>query len=229
MNNYIYQTWFRGKRKLQSEEDTLNYYLKHVHYPEYLKEEGKKAKKFLKTCNNVEEWARYAYANDLPFCVCKLDNTHVECYIRKELKKDNLSVSFLDEYQRVFMIYVFQKLKNGKYFCIGIMFWEFEDGKSGDDDDKKSWVYTFEPNGNVELIEREKDAKEEVIWKSKRPLNVESNWEPDPEFGDWEGLMNMKRWKPGELDEVFKGEDTKDNSLHEKSINRWLPPDWNKS
>ncbi len=228
MDKYVYQDWYRGKRKLQSAEDTLFYYSKNMHLPSEREIAAKAAKKFLKTCTDVEAYARYAYANDLPFCVCKTDGIHVESYIRKEYREDSLSVSFLDEYKRVFMFYVFNRQPNGKYFCIGMMFWEYPDGKRGDHDDTKSWTYTFEPNGHVEVIEREKGSKEEMFWKSKRPLNVESNWEDSPEFGNWEGLMKMERWKQGELDEVFKGETNapeKDN----KPPNRWLPPDWQKN
>ena len=35
---------------------------------------------------------------------------------------------------------------------------------------------------------------------------MERNWEEKPEFGDWEGFFQLKRWKEGELDEAFKGE-----------------------
>ncbi|AOM77399.1 hypothetical protein [Pedobacter steynii] len=228
MEKYIYQDWYKGKRKLQTEEQTLIYYSKHVYYPDHMKEKGKEAKKFLKTCTSAEEWARYAYANDLPFSVCKMDAHHVEAYIRKEFLEEGLSVAFLDEYGRKFMGYSFNRQPNGKYFCIGIIFWEFEEGKSGDNDDTKTWIYTFEPNGNVEVIEREKGAKEECVWKSKRPLNVESNWEDAPAFGNWDGLFEMKRWKEGELDELFKGDETSAADQTDQPVNKWLPPGWNK-
>lgn len=228
MDKYIYQSWFRGKRKLQSEEDTLYFYGRTVTNIRERPDTVKAAKKFLKTCTQTKEWARYAYANDLPFTVCMMDAHHVEAYLTKEYREDSLSVGFLDEYGRLFMNYVFNRQLDGRYFCIGIMFWEFEEGKSGDDDDIKSWIYTFEPNGNVEVIEREKDAKEECVWKSKRPLNVESNWEDAPVFGEWDSIFRMKRWKEGELDELFKGEVTPGQSEPDKPVNKWLPPGWNK-
>ncbi|WP_131539877.1 hypothetical protein [Pedobacter nototheniae] len=206
MNIYTYRDWDRGKRKLVSEEGTLLFYSRTMYLPAERAEEAKAAKKFLKTCTSTEEWVKYAYANDFPYCICKMNSGHVESYIRKEFRKDSISVSFLDEYERVFMFYVFNKQENGKYFCVGMMFWDFMEGKGGDDDDTKAWIYTFETNGNVEVIERETGATEECIWTSKRPLNVENNWEDAPEFGDWEGLLKMKRWQPGEFDEVFKGE-----------------------
>ena len=206
MEKYLYQYWSRGRRKLHGDENTLFYYSNNMHLPPERGEEAKAAKKFLKTCTSTEEWAKHAYANDLPFSVCKpRDAENIDCGLELDVIKD-ITVFFLDEYQRLFMYYVFRKQENGKYFCIGMMFWDFIEGKGGDDDDTKAWIYTFETNGNVEVIERETGATEECIWTSKRPLNVENNWEDAPEFGDWEGLLKMKRWQPGEFDEVFKGE-----------------------
>ncbi|MCX2495988.1 hypothetical protein OQX63_21005 [Pedobacter sp. PF22-3] len=228
MENYLYQYWFRGKRKLHTEESTLFYYSKNMHLPTERAEDAKAAKKFLKTCASAEEWARYAYTNDLPFSVCKLEEGKVVVGLEEDVTKD-LTVFFLDEYYRLFMYYVFRKQPNDNYFCIGIMFWEFEEGKSGDDDDKTAWTYIFETNGNVEVIEQEKSSAEECVWKSKRPLNVESNWEPAPEFGDWEGLMKMERWKQGELDELFKRKESENNNPPKKPFSPWLPPDWEKN
>lgn len=30
-------------------------------------------------------------------------------------------------------------------------------------------------------------------------VNVESNWEKYPDFGDWDSIFRMKRWKEGEI------------------------------
>ena len=75
------------------------------------------------------------------------------------------------------------------------------ENKKTDDDYTTFWQYLFEPNGNVQVIEKEKGAEEECVWTSKKPLNVESNWEERPKFGDWNGFFEMKRWADGELDE----------------------------
>ncbi len=210
MNNYIYQNWLRGYKKQHTKEQTLNYYLKHVYKPKYNPNRGnvdtqKKANKFLKTCTSSKEWAKFAYDHGLEFCVCKMDGHLTESYLKQDIRND-IGVAFLDEDDDVFMHYIFRLQENGKYFLFGMKFWEWAEHKKTDDDYTKSWVYTFEPNGNVQVIEREKDAEEECVWTSKQPLNVESNWEERPQFGDWDGFFKMKRWADGALDEAFKGQ-----------------------
>ena len=202
MSNYIYQFWSRGYRELKNEEDTLLYYSNT--YKTSKKDNEKEAKKYLKQIKTSEQWARYAYDNNLEFCICKIEDGRVASYIKQDITGD-ITTFFLDEHKRVFMYYVFRKQSNGMYFCIGMMFWEFKENSTSDDDDLKSWIYTFETDGTVKVIEQEKDAEEACEWTSKRPLNVESNWEKRPEFGEWDGFFKMKRWEKGELDEAFKG------------------------
>ncbi len=209
MNSYLYQNWLIGYREMQSEEKTLNYYLNHLYKPKYDPNLGnieiqKKANKFLKPCKSSEEWAKFAYENGLQFEVCKMDGHLVESTLEQDVRKD-IVIAFLDEYDRIFMVYLFRQQPNKKYFLFGMKFWEFIEGKDDDDDYTTYWKYIFEPNGNVQVIEWEKDAEEECIWTSKKPLNVENNWQEKPEFGDWEGFFKMKRWADGELDEAFKG------------------------
>ncbi|WP_062060933.1 hypothetical protein [Aquimarina longa] len=212
MNIYIYQDWFRGKRKMQSKEDTLWYY-GDLYKPKYDPNRGdistqKKANKFLKTCNDSEEWARFAYEHDLEFNVCKMDGHLTEAYLYQDFLKD-IGIAFLDEDNDVFMIYTFRKEENGKYFLFDMIFWEWADNKKTDDDYTKEWIYSFEPNGNVQVVEREKDAEEECVWTSKEPLNVSSNWEPRPEFGNWDGFFKMKRWEEGEIDALSRSQTQK--------------------
>ncbi|MCS4533832.1 hypothetical protein NXS09_05890 [Neisseria sp. CSL10203-ORH2] len=192
---------------MQSEEDTLWYY-SHLYKPRYNPNFGdietqKKAHKFLKTCTSSEEWAKFAYEHGLEFYVCKMNENRVESYLHHDIVKD-IVISFLDEDKDIYMYYVFRPQENGKYFLIGIKFWEWTENKKTDKDYKKIWAYTFETNGNVQVIEWKKGAEEECVWTSKRPLNVESNWEERPEFGDWESFFTLKRWEKGELDEAFK-------------------------
>ena len=195
---------------MHSEEKTINYYLNHVYKPKYNPNRGdvelqKKANKFLKTCKSSEEWARFAYEHELEFQICKMDGHLTEAYLYQDFLKD-IGIAFLDDDNDVFMIYTFRKEENGKYFLFDMIFWEWAENKKTDDDYTKEWIYTFEPNGNVQVVEREKDAEEECIWTSKKPLNVESNWQEKPAFGDWDGFFEMRRWADGELDEAFKGQ-----------------------
>ena len=202
-HHYVYQNWLRAYRKMHTEEKTLNYYTI-LPYPDKLKEKGKLGNKFAKTCTSAEDWARYAYENKFPFEVCKIINEEVESFLSQDLI-NNIAICFLDEHLRMYMYYVFVEQENGILFCVGMKFFEYIKGLEGDEDYSKSWLYIFNIDGNVKVTEREKDAKEECIWTSKRPLNVAANWEPKPEFGNCYSIFRMKRWGDGELDEVFKG------------------------
>ncbi len=209
MDIYLYQNWLRGYKEMQSEEKTINYYLNHVYKPRYNPNLGdvevqKQAHKFLKTCTDPEQWAEFAYQHGLEFYACKMDGAKVEAYLHQDYIKD-IVIGFLDDDDDLYMFYVFRKQTNGKYFLSGIKFWEWTENKQTDEDYVKSWLYGFQTNGTVKVIEREKDAEEECVWTSKRPLNVESNWEDRPEFGDWQGFFTLKRWEEGELDEAFQG------------------------
>ena len=208
MNIYLYQNWFRGKRKMQSEENTL-YYYKNIYKPKYDPNRGdiavqKKAHKFLKSCTDPEDWAKFAFEHDLEFQVCKIDGSYVEAYLHQDNIQD-ITVFFLDDDNDVFMYYTFNREQNGNYFLFGICFWEWTENKKTYNDYTKFWKYIFKPNGSIKVIEWEKDAEEECVWTSKRPLNVSSNWEDRPDFGNWSGFFKLKRWKNGELDEAFKG------------------------
>jgi hypothetical protein len=209
MNTYLYQNWLRSYKEQHNEEDTLWYYAD-MYKPKYDPNLGdiaaqKKANKFLKTCTSSKEWAKFAYEHDLEFCVCKMDGHLTEAYLSQDNIKD-ITVAFLDEDDDVFMYYAFKRENNGQYFLFAMVFWEWTDHKKDRNDYKTFWKYLFEPNGNVKVIEREKDAEEECVWTSKQPLNVESNWEERPQFGDWDGFFKMKRWADGALDEAFKGQ-----------------------
>ncbi len=111
-----------------------------------------------------------------------MDGHLVESNLEQDVLQD-IVISFLDEYDRIFMYYAFKREENDKYFLFAMVFLYFIDGKDGRGDYTTLWKYIFEPNGNVQVIEKEKEAKEQCEWFSKRPLNVESNWEEKPEFG----------------------------------------------
>lgn len=207
MDRYIYQDWNRAYFELQDEEDTLWYYTNFYKSPN--NEHGnlasqQAAKQFLKDCESAEDWARFAYEDQtLIFQVCKMDAHHVEAYMEVNRYHGQANaVYFLDEENRVFMHYWFTLQPDGRYFLSEMMFWEYIEGKTGEDDYTKSWQYNFAPDGQVAVIVRTEGAKQEEVWNSKEPLNLSSNWQSRPAFGNWDGFFTMKRWKEGEIDAI---------------------------
>nr|WP_242400715.1 hypothetical protein [Hoylesella pleuritidis] len=127
------------------------------------------------------------------------------------------TVSFLDELGRTFMSYRFEPApyqnekgnRKGYLFLYQLSLRYYHQEK--DEYGKWDYDYTdyeFTPDGRVRKIEEIGD--ERTIYDSEQRVNVESNWQKYPEFGDWLPLFEMKRWKDDELMPLTDKE--KDNS-----------------
>ena len=131
---------------------------------------------------------------------------------------DGCCLSFLDELGREFMGYSFsanpdldckENVRDGYLFLHEISLRYYHQGKDEDGDwDYDYTDYEFTPDGRVRKIEEIGD--ERIIYDSEQRVNVESNWQKYPEFGDWLPLFEMKRWKEDEL--MPLADDGKDKS-----------------
>ena len=130
---------------------------------------------------------------------------------------EGCTVSFLDELGRTYMSYRFKPAPNqnekgnrkGYLFLYQLTLRYYHEEK--DEYGKWDYDYTdyeFTPDGRVHKIEEIGD--ERTIYDSEQRVNVESNWQKYPEFGDWLPLFEMKRWKDDELMPLTDKE--KDNS-----------------
>ena len=119
---------------------------------------------------------------------------------------EGCTVSFLDELGRTYMSYRFEpspyqnekENRKGYLFLYQLSLRYYHEEK--DEYGKWDYDYTdyeFTPDGRVRKIEEIGD--EHTIYDSEQRVNVESNWQKYPEFGDWLPLFEMKRWKDDEL------------------------------
>ena len=119
---------------------------------------------------------------------------------------EGCTVSFLDELGRTYMSYRFEpspyqnekENRKGYLFLYQLSLRYYHEEK--DEYGKWDYDYTdyeFTPDGRVRKIEEIGD--ERTIYDSEQRINVESNWQKYPEFGDWLPLFEMKRWKDDEL------------------------------
>ena len=119
---------------------------------------------------------------------------------------EGCTVSFLDELGRTYMSYRFEpspyqnekENRKGYLFLYQLSLRYYHEEK--DEYGKWDYDYTdyeFTPDGRVRKIEEIGD--ECTIYDSEQRINVESNWQKYPEFGDWLPLFEMKRWKDDEL------------------------------
>lgn len=122
------------------------------------------------------------YENDKPFC-----------YL--EINKGFYRVNYLDHYLRLFMSYDFygknyDEAYGDKLFLGNIAFWEF-DGKT--DKVLKVTDHIFKPDGTFKMVERNQITNEQIDSEAKNKIDVSSNWEEYPKFGEYESLIRIER------------------------------------
>ena len=141
-----------------------------------------------------------------PFEITALLESNEQPYAFVIFLGEGCTVSFLDELGRTFMSYRFEpspylnekENRKGYLFLYQISLYYYHQEKDEDGDwDYDYTDYEFTPDGKVRKIEEIGD--ERTIYDSEQCVNVESNWQKYPEFGDWLPLFEMKRWKEDEL------------------------------
>lgn len=132
------------------------------------------------------EKAKSAHANrDLYTVVLGSPPTR---FIELNLKKGYVGVGFLDSRLREYMSYQFQAKAPEMLFLSMATYREF----AGDSDKvKMGTTYYFKLDGNV-LIET-KNFETRQAEQSQRIADVQNNWEPMPEFGQYESIARIER------------------------------------
>lgn len=165
---------------------------------------------------DMGEYNRLLDKMGFPFEVTALLEFNEQPYAFVVFLGEGFTVDFLDELGRSFMSYRFEPSpypgekgnRKGYVFLYQLSLLYYHEKK----DERGKWDYDytdyeFTPDGRVRKIEEIGD--ERTIYDSEQRVNVESNWQKYPEFGDWLPLFEMKRWKEGELSSVFNNEDKK--------------------
>ena len=153
-----------------------------------------------------DEYNRVLDKIGFPFEVTALLEFNEQPYAFIIFLGEGCTVSFLDELGRTFMSYRFEPApyqnetgnRKGYLFLYQLSLRYYHQEK--DEYGKWDYDYTdyeFTPDGRVRKIEEIGD--EYTIYDLEQRINVESNWQKYPEFGDWLPLFEMKRWKDDEL------------------------------
>jgi hypothetical protein len=123
-----------------------------------------------------------------------------------------VTIEYIDEYNRVYMQYRF-RTEYGKQdlFLYELEYFIYpEDDNSVDADNRDYVSYYFTPEGELTVTKEYNVGTTEHIreeYQATGPVNVEKNWEPYPEFGQWDNIVRMERWQPGELAGLFDSKD----------------------
>lgn len=153
------------------------------------------------------------------FNVTALLETTGQPYAYLEMTGIFATLHFIDEHNRVYMQYTFQndttkiddsfkeKFKHGELFLVELEIFIYPDKIIDERWQNKDYIsYAFTPEGYMEVT-KIFDVRGEALtekYVADAPVNVENNWEPFPEFGKWDSIFKMKRWRIGELAEGFQ-------------------------
>lgn len=182
MNKIYFQRWVFSKiQDIQSSIEVLDGYNK-TRY-------GRKKKKDEKL---LFEAAKSAHENELIYFVTVYENEKPFCYL--EINKGFFRVCFLDKHLRKYLSYDFtdnfEEIKPDKLFLNKITFWEFHDAS---DKIIKITNHIFKTDGTFIMIERNLLTNEQVDSTAKTKIDVSSNWEDYPKFGDYNQLIVKER------------------------------------
>jgi hypothetical protein len=123
-------------------------------------------------------------------------------------------IEYIDKYNRVYMTYSFRT----EYGQSGLFLYELEyfiypeDAEEFDVDNRDYVSYYFTPEGGLTLTKEYNVGTSEhtkETFEAEQLVNIEKNWEPYPEFGQWDGIVKMKRWEVGELAMLFDEQNNK--------------------
>ena len=159
-------------------------------------------------------------------------------YAYLELSGIFATLFFIDEKNRVYMQYSFQNdttnvedkykepFKKGNLFLVELEIFIFPEEKTDGRWKNRDYIsYAFNPDGYL-LVTKIFDVHGEHLiekYEAKEPVNVTSNWEPYPKFGEWDSIFRMKRWKEGELANLIDENDNS-NTKNEDTPSSEEPP-----
>jgi len=179
MRQVTYNSWWRRKKRAQSDEDTLHI-LDGYNQTKYAKK---------KNLNGVlEEASRAAHKNRRVYYVTIYENEEPFCFL--EINNDFIGVSFLDEKNREYLNYRFNEVEPNKLFLQKATYWEFDEetGK-----EKNSTTYRFSIEGDLAIIKTDMRTNESETKKAKNKIDVSKNYEVYPAFGNYESIIRKER------------------------------------
>lgn len=142
---------------------------------------------------DLETWAEFAHRKNLFYQVTILDNNNQP--FANIVFNDCAIVEFLNKDHRKFLSYTFH-IVDKKYFMDKVHYWEYigdsmEYSKSVIVDE----LYLISPSGEIKTTVKNKSEDTWNVMEEKfTDIDVKFNWEPFPEFGQYENLAKMDRW-----------------------------------
>jgi hypothetical protein len=146
-------------------------------------------------------WTRQDQRRPIPLDVASAQERHDErrlytaligswinprCYV--EVNDDYLAVGFLDDRGREYLLYQFEEIEPGRMFLTTATRRQFD--SNGRRSMTASSSHFFETGELLVITEAHIPHAFSI---EELELDVESNWEPYPEFGAYEGFVTLER------------------------------------
>lgn len=179
MMQVTYNSWWRRKKRAQSDEDTL------CILDSYNKTQYSKRKSWE---DILEEASRAAHENRQIYFVTIYKNEKPYCFL--EINNDFIGVSFLDDKSREYLSYSFKEIEPNKLFLSKAIYWEFDEQT---DKETTSTTYQFTQDGDLRIIKMDMTTNESEIKEAENKIDVLGNYEEYPVFGDYKAIINKER------------------------------------
>jgi len=101
---------------------------------------------------------------------------------------DWVSVGFLDRALREYLSYSFQEMRPGKLFLVSAGYRDFEEGGA---EPVTFAMFSFKESG--ELVVERRDLRSSDVQEVEHNVDVSSNWEEYPEFGEYGAVKRAER------------------------------------
>ncbi|MGI5337458.1 hypothetical protein ACQEVS_08715 [Streptomyces sp. CA-181903] len=143
--------------------------------------------------------AKVVHESGEPYAVASVDEGtgHADRVVELAMRSNIVRVNFLDEYNRVEMIYIFGPA-DGRLFLQDITTYDYGDVKKylGMSRSRVVEINEFNPDGTGVYHYKGPDERysQELSLKDDRSLDL--HWEAVPEFGDYASIARGKRSGP---------------------------------
>ncbi len=179
-----YRNYWSHKKILQAEEDTIQN-LDIVNDTNYLS-------LFKKGEITAKEIASKNHEDGLLYEVTILEDNKPIVFLEINHQNEFIDVNFIDEEGRNYLNYHFIEVEpKKKLFLREVWYYYFSNAETNNDDSRVHFV--FDPEGNVAYREYDNINEKGSDYEINEFSDVESLYEPYPEFGNYEGLTKLER------------------------------------
>lgn len=139
-----------------------------------------------------EQTARKLDSQGKPYNVVIGDPSAPDSEVQVRWKNAYLSVSFIDDAGRTHAKYDFRKTDEQRLFLSEVTVWTYPEGARLKSEAARVEDILFKPNGYSR--KRVNDSSSDNIEISEyTDISMDSNWEPIPQFGEWDSVIRYER------------------------------------